>query len=129
MTFANNFINKEGEDWSCAVATNNFYKKEDKQAPVARPRPALLRGRYKDYVATSNQEIYYKSVFSSEVLKELKEEREIYEWYCEECIWFGYGEEADYNTLFTSGIEEININHFNDMKCGDFNTIGCDNCI
>ena len=59
----------------------------------------------------------------------LKEEREIYEWYCEECIWFGYGEEADYNTLFTSGIEEININHFNDMKCGDFNTIGCDNCI
>jgi len=112
MTFANNFINKEGEDWSCAVATNHFYNKEDKSC-----------------MATSNQEIYYKSVFSSEVLKELKEETEIYEWYCEECIYRGVCNTAEFDTLFTSGNEEINRDRFNDMVCGDFNTIGCDNCI
>ncbi len=98
MNLANISVNKEGEDWSCAVATNHF------------------------------KENSYKNIFSSDVLTELKDKTDLYEFYCESCI-YNRQYDADYREQLTSGNEIINKKHIERMNEGKFLTCGCDNCV
>ena len=149
MSVATTYMNKEGEDWSRAVATSHFYKEnntntlgyegylqeEDKQAqtPTPRPRPPLLRGVYKDYTTRKEVKFDFKNMFDSQVLEQLKnnaEDNETFiEWYCEKCKHNDRHDREMWNDMFSSGIESINKDRYNCLQEGKFFTKGCDNCL
>ena len=101
MSAATTYVNKEGEDWSSAVATTP---------------------------------LNFKNIFHSQVLKQLKnnaEDNETFiEWYCERCKHNeDGGTEGEWNEMFSSGIESINLQRYNCLEEGKFLTYGCDNCV
>jgi len=126
MSFATTYINKEGEDWSRAVATSHFYNNEDNTITLG----------YEGYLQNEDKEAEEEIpgeviLLKSSVMKELKNNAEINEtfidYYCEKC---NYNERCIdiYSELFTSGNEIINTQHAEDMEQGKFLTCGCDNC-